>query len=64
MNKWFKMMRQKECEIQVKHRTSPILYENIEVKLIKKCVDDVFATLYKMKLGTEWDPSHGMELGE
>ena len=51
------MIKENERNIQTKHEINPIQYENLEIKLIKKYVDDVLTTLYKMKLGTEWDPS-------
>ena len=60
MGKWLEKVREVELRTKEMNEINPVQYEALDIKLAKKYVDDVLASLYRMKLGTHWDREKGL----
>ena len=60
MGKWLEKVREVELRTKEMNEINPVQYEALDIKLAKKYVDDVLASLYRMKLGTHWVKEKGL----
>ena len=58
MDHWILLVREVEEKSKELHRINPVMFERIEIHVLKKYVNDVFLAMNGINVSVRWDDQH------